>query len=61
MLGTPDNPGILPCSIRDVFLEVDKLSSNNIVSIWISYMEIYNENVNDLLCPGNTNLKIVDD
>ena len=31
------------------------------VKIWISYMEIYNENVNDLLDVSKKNLKIRDD
>jgi hypothetical protein len=31
------------------------------VKIWISYMEIYNENVNDLLDISKKNLKIRDD
>jgi hypothetical protein len=31
------------------------------VKIKISYMEIYNENVNDLLEPSKKNLKILED
>ena len=31
------------------------------VSIWISYLEIYNEIINDLLDPNSINLKIRDD
>ena len=36
MLGTPDAPGILPCAVRDVFLEINKvsLSRNNILLIF---------------------------
>ena len=26
MLGTPDAPGILPCAVRDVFLEINKVN-----------------------------------
>jgi hypothetical protein len=31
------------------------------VNIWVSYMEIYNETVNDLLDANNLNLKIRED
>ena len=30
-------------------------------SVWISYIEIYKEQLNDLLEPGKSNLKITDD
>ena len=26
MLGTPDTPGILPCAVRDVFMEINKVN-----------------------------------
>lgn len=31
------------------------------VKLCISYFEIYNEQINDLLNPGSTNLKIIED
>jgi len=60
MLGTPDAPGILPCAVRDVFLEINK-RKDMLFKVWISYIEIYNEVINDLLSPGVTNLKISED
>jgi hypothetical protein len=60
MLGTPKSPGILPCTLRDIFNEVNK-DLTNIYKIKISYLEIYNECINDLLVPGSTGLKIKDD
>ena len=33
----------------------------NDYNVWVSYMEIYNECINDLLAPGKGNLKIKDD
>lgn len=60
MLGTPKSPGILPCTLRDIFNHVNKDLEHS-YKIKISYMEIYNEIVNDLLIPGSTGLKIKDD
>lgn len=31
------------------------------VIVCVSYLEIYNEQINDLLNPGSTNLKIIED
>eukprot|EP00347_Sterkiella_histriomuscorum_P016506 403352920 len=61
MLGTQDIPGILPCAVRDVFNGIKNDSVNNEYKVWVSYMEIYNECINDLLAPGKTNLKIKED
>jgi len=60
MLGTPKSPGILPCTLRDIFNEVNK-NLTHTYKVRISYLEIYNENINDLLVPGSTGLKIKDD
>ena len=60
MLGTPDTPGILPCTIRDIFNFISKDPKND-YKIWISYLEIYNESINDLLNPGNPGLKLKED
>lgn len=60
MLGTPETPGILPCAVRDIFSAIKKDSDHD-YKVWISYLEIYNESINDLLVPGNQNLKIKDD
>lgn len=60
MLGTPKAPGILPCTLRDIFNEINK-DLDHTYKIRISYLEIYNECINDLLVPGSTGLKIKDD
>lgn len=60
MLGTPDFPGILPCSIREIFQTIVKDTENE-YNVWVSYIEIYNEQINDLLAPGKINLKIKED
>lgn len=42
MLGTPGLPGILPCAILDIFDNITKNADYD-NSLWVSYLEIYNE------------------
>lgn len=51
MLGTADLPGVLPCAIRDLFNKIEEDTPNTDYKVWISYMEIYNETIHDLLIP----------
>lgn len=60
MLGTPNSPGLLPCAIRDIFNLISKEKYPERFSVYCSYIEIYNENIHDLLTDAN-NLKLVDD
>lgn len=60
MLGTPEEPGVLPCTVRDVFQNITRDLDHD-YSVWVSYLEIYNEQINDLLVPGSTGLKIKED
>ena len=63
MLGSPNNPGILPCVLRDIFLKIKKIKKekeNIEFKVYCSYIEIYNENIHDLLTDSNF-LKLVDD
>ncbi|XP_042324273.1 centromere-associated protein E isoform X2 [Sceloporus undulatus] len=49
MLGTRDCPGILPMAIHDVFNTICKIPDREFL-LRISYMEIHNETIQDLLC-----------
>ena len=61
MLGSPNSPGILPCSLRDVFRFIENNDNENIsYNVYCSYIEIYNENIHDLLTDANY-LKLIDD
>ena len=63
MLGSPNNPGILPCALRDIFLKINKITKENKninFKVYCSYIEIYNENIHDLLTDANF-LKLIDD
>ncbi|KAK9469014.1 kinesin-like protein KIP2 [Lipomyces arxii] len=48
MQGTPQSPGIIPLAIADIFSQLSFATT----SISISYLEIYNERVKDLLNPS---------
>ncbi|EGC38883.1 hypothetical protein DICPUDRAFT_96759 [Dictyostelium purpureum] len=50
------NPGIIPLSIQDVFTYIQQTDEREFL-LRVSYMEIYNEVINDLLAPENINLK----
>ena len=52
MLGTINKEGIMTRSIRDLFQLVNKRNDNE-VKIEVSYIEIYNEIIRDLLSEGN--------
>jgi centromeric protein E len=60
MLGTPNSPGILPCALRDIFSLILKEPKPENFAVYCSYLEIYNENMHDLLTDSN-HLKLVDD
>ena len=63
MLGSPNNPGILPCVLRDIFLKIKKIKQTNDnieFKVYCSYIEIYNEDIHDLITDSNF-LKLIDD
>lgn len=47
--GTPESPGIIFLALKDIFDYVSQNSTEREISIQISYLEIYNENIIDLL------------
>ena len=55
--GTETQPGVIPLTVHDIFQLVADTPQREFL-LRVSYMEIYNESVNDLLRPGNTNLKV---
>ncbi|KAJ8245879.1 hypothetical protein GJAV_G00261280 [Gymnothorax javanicus] len=64
MLGTQEQPGIIPRAVREVFNLVRaqvKEGDEWDYSIGMSYLEIYNEKVLDLLSPSTQDLPIRED
>lgn len=57
MMGAGRIPGIIPMAIRDIFLAIQDTPDREFL-LRVSYLEIYNEIIKDLLSPENDNLKI---
>ena len=54
MLGNDNNPGIMPMTLIELFNQVNKYSDREYkLKLW--YLEIYNENIRDLLKFTNSN------
>jgi len=49
-MGNPQDPGLIERSIHDLFGLVEETDEKAFL-LRVSYMEIYNENVTDLLAP----------
>ncbi|KAL4559376.1 hypothetical protein LXL04_031514 [Taraxacum kok-saghyz] len=52
MLGTAENPGVMVLAIKDLFYKVRQRSYDGNHVVHLSYLEVYNETVRDLLSPG---------
>ncbi|KAI8343651.1 P-loop containing nucleoside triphosphate hydrolase protein [Chlamydoabsidia padenii] len=49
MTGTKQEPGVIPKAIQDVFAYIEEEALDREYLLQMSYMEIYNEKINDLL------------
>ncbi|CAL1599396.1 unnamed protein product [Knipowitschia caucasica] len=63
MLGSSEQPGVIPRAVREVFKLVQSKREQDEwdFSIGMSYLEIYNEKVLDLLSPNSQDLPIRED
>ncbi|KAL1966880.1 hypothetical protein VTN77DRAFT_3845 [Rasamsonia byssochlamydoides] len=52
MMGTPERPGLIPRTCEDLFQRIEACQSpNTSYNVRVSYFEVYNEHVRDLLVP----------
>ncbi|CAK9151884.1 unnamed protein product [Ilex paraguariensis] len=58
--GDQRSPGIIPLAVKDAFSIIQETPSREFL-LRVSYLEIYNEVVNDLLNPAGQNLRIRED
>lgn len=49
MLGTEDNLGVMGRSVKELFRQIELNSSQREYKLKISYIEVYNEIIRDLL------------
>ncbi|XP_074317105.1 kinesin-like protein KIN-8A isoform X2 [Silene latifolia] len=52
MLGTVGNPGVMVLAIKDLYTKIRQRSFEGHHTVHLSYLEVYNETVKDLLSPG---------
>ncbi|KAJ6171876.1 hypothetical protein N7470_000943 [Penicillium chermesinum] len=52
--GTAQQPGIIFLTMQELFERIEERSSDKATEISLSYLEIYNETIRDLLGPNNT-------
>lgn len=52
MIGHDDSPGITYLTMKELFTQMENLKNNYDFELRMSYLEVYNETVNDLLNPG---------
>eukprot|EP00854_Cymbomonas_tetramitiformis_P024082 gene24082-29226_t len=63
MIGTPDSPGIMVLTLQDLFERISKSDEANEFSfkVTFNYLEVYNENIQDLLSPSSVYLDLRED
>ncbi|XP_078669677.1 kinesin-like protein KIF18A [Branchiostoma floridae x Branchiostoma belcheri] len=54
MLGSPQNPGVIFLTMMDLYQRIDQMQSEKICDVAVSYLEVYNETIRDLLVPSGT-------
>jgi kinesin family protein 18/19 len=60
MLGNEENPGIMPLTLKELFNKINYYSNREYtVKLW--YLEIYNENIRDLLSNNDNYLDLRED
>lgn len=60
MIGTSEDPGIIPLSIEYIFNAISNII-NRVFILRVSYLEICNEKINDLLNKNQVDLKLYKD
>ncbi|OAA69140.1 kinesin family protein [Cordyceps fumosorosea ARSEF 2679] len=52
--GTPQSPGIIFLTMQELFEKIEERSQDKATEVSLSYLEIYNETIRDLLVPGGS-------
>lgn len=61
MIGNPQHPGIMVLTMRDLFHAIADKKSERQYHLSVSYMEIYNETIRDLLVENSKPLALRED
>lgn len=57
--GSPEQPGIIFLTMKELFERIEALQDTNVVDVSLSYLEIYNESIRDLLQPHNNHKSLI--
>ena len=52
MLGNPDNPGVTFLTMMELYKRINQVKDEKICTVSVSYLEIYNEQIKDLIKPS---------
>ncbi|KAF2815978.1 kinesin-domain-containing protein [Mytilinidion resinicola] len=52
--GTSQQPGIIFLTMQELFEKIGEVSEQRVTEVTLSYLEIYNETIRDLLVPGGS-------
>ncbi len=52
--GTASHPGIIFLTMQELFEKINDGSDEKVTDLSLSYLEIYNETIRDLLVPGGS-------
>jgi kinesin family protein 18/19 len=58
MIGSPENPGVMFNTLNHIF---NLINGNKSISIKVSFLEIYNETIRDLIDPSDDLLDVRED
>ena len=61
MLGTPELPGIIYQTMKELYFLIEERQNEITCEIAVTYLEIYNENIYDLLKDGKRSLSLRED
>ncbi|AOA61123.1 Kinesin-related motor protein [Komagataella phaffii CBS 7435] len=57
--GTLEDPGVIFLTMQELFQRIEDLSNDKIIELNLSYLEIYNETIRDLLNPSMDQRKLI--
>ncbi|KAF3985634.1 hypothetical protein FT663_04964 [Candidozyma haemuli var. vulneris] len=57
--GSPSNPGVIFLTMKELYERIDALADTRVFEVSISFLEIYNETIRDLLEPETSPKKLV--
>ena len=61
MTGSPEEPGVMVLALQQMFKTIEENSDSTIFKVSLSYIEVYNEQIRDLIAPSKGVLDLRED